>query len=155
MLALLGAAMAWPQAGSARSQGPFAPFSGAWRGSGHVSTSDGKVEAINCRARYEVSEGATEFNQTLVCASDSYRFDIHTSAVANGRDLNGNWQETTRNVGGPLTGEIAGGDFEGAVSGAGFTASVSLRSNGRVQAVEIRPQSSAITSVDVTLRRGN
>jgi hypothetical protein len=154
-VALVGSAIIAPQSTFAKQEGPFALFSGAWRGTGHVAASDGQVEPINCRANYDVSDGGTALSQSLVCASDSYRFDIHSSAVAEGRTLTGNWQETTRNVGGPLTGDIAGGDFEGSVSGAGFTASVSLRSNGRIQVVEIQPQATSISKVNVTLRHGN
>jgi len=154
-VALVSSAIVFPQSIFAQPKRPFELFSGSWRGSGHVATSDGQVEPINCRAHYDVSEGGTALSQSLVCASDSYRFDIHSSAVAEGRTLTGNWQETTRNVGGSLTGDIASGDFEGSVSGAGFTASVSLRTNGRVQVVEIQPQATSISKVDVTLRHGN
>jgi hypothetical protein len=151
-IAVVACCLSWPAFGAGRS-GPFAPFAGEWRGTGRVETSDGKTETISCRARYDISEEGEKLTQSLVCASDSYRFDIQSDASAEGDRVTGNWQETTRNVGGPLRGQVGSGDFEGAVDGPGFTATISLRSNGRRQAVEIRPQSQAITAVTITMKR--
>jgi hypothetical protein len=152
LMALAACCVAWPAFG-ARHAGPFAPFAGDWRGSGRVESSDGRSEPINCRARYDIAEGGTKLFQSLVCASDSYRFDIQCKVAAEGENVTGDWQETTRNVGGPLRGRVGDGDFEGSVDGPGFTATVSLRSNGRKQAVKIQPQAQSISAVIVTLRR--
>jgi hypothetical protein len=152
VIAVAVCCLAWPAFG-ARHAGPFAPFAGSWRGSGRVESSDGRSEPINCRARYDITEGGTRLAQSLVCASDSYRFDIQCSVAAEGDNVTGNWQETTRNVSGPLRGQIGDGDFEGSVDGPGFTATISLRSNGHRQAVAIRPQAQSISAVIVTLRR--
>ena len=155
--ALAGAVLVWPQPSVARRHegGPFAAFAGNWRGAGRVVTTDGRAEAISCRASNDVSEGGANLSQALVCASDSYRFDIRTSAVAEGGSVTGNWQETTRGVGGSLAGQIANGAFEGSVQGPGFTASVSYRSNGRTQTVVISPNNAGgISRVEATLRRG-
>jgi len=154
--ALAGAVLAWPQAGLARHEGPFAPFSGDWRGSGHVTTTDERAEAIGCRARGDVSQGGASLSQTLVCASASARFDIRFNAVAEGGRVTGTWQETTRGVSGNIAGQIVYGAFEGSVDAPGFGASVTYRSNGHAQAIVIRPNGGAggITSVEVSLRRG-
>jgi hypothetical protein len=151
-IAVATCCLVWPAFG-ARHAGPFAPFAGAWRGNGRVESSDGRSEPINCRARYDISEGGTRLAQSLVCASDSYRFNIQCDVAAEGDNVSGNWQETTRNVSGPLRGQIGDGDFEGSVEGPGFTAAISLRSNGHRQAVTIRPQAQSISAVIVTLRR--
>ena len=119
--ALAGALLVGPQASGARHQGPFAEFAGNWRGGGHVVTTDGRAETINCRARNEISQGGAGMSEALVCASDSARFDVRFSAVADGGSVTGNWQELTRNVGGTLQGQIANGAFEGTVSGGGLT----------------------------------
>jgi len=154
-VALASGLVAWPQMGFARHEGPFVEFAGNWRGGGHVVSTDGRTEAINCRARNDVSEGGASFSQALVCASDSYRFDIRTSAVAEGGSVTGTWQETTRGVGGNLAGQIGNGVFEGSVDAPGFGASVTYRSNGHAQTVVIRPNGGAggIASVEVSLRR--
>ena len=154
--ALAGAVLAWPQASVARHHagGAFARFAGEWRGAGQVVSTGGGAEAINCRARGDVSEGGESLSEGLVCASASARFDIRFNAVAEGESATGTWQETTRGVGGNLSGQIANGSFEGSVQGAGFTASVSYRSNGRTQNIVINPNNAGgIARVEATMRR--
>jgi hypothetical protein len=92
--------------------------------------------------------------QSLVCASDSYRFDIHSSVVADGESVQGDWQEATRNVSGSLKGSIQNGIFEGSVEGSGFTAQLSLRTNGHKQSVVIVPRGADIQKVDIALTHG-
>ena len=155
--ALAGAVLAWPQAGVAarHHEGAFARFAGEWRGAGQVVSTGGGAEAISCRARGDVSEGGESLSEALVCASASARFDIRFNAVAEGGSVTGSWQETTRGVGGNLSGQIEGGAFQGSVQGPGFTASVSYRSNGRTQSVVINPNGAGgIARVEATLRRG-
>src|SRR5579863_4429873 len=153
MLSLSGALATWPGVGVAAPRGPFRPFLGSWQGAGAITTSDGRSERISCRATYQDEEGDQSLTQSLVCASDAFRLNIESSVVANGRELQGQWQETTRNVQGQLSGEIARGDFEGVVSGPGFTAQISIRANGRLQVVRIQPSAGDIQSVDITLTR--
>jgi hypothetical protein len=143
------------QAGLAQSIGPFDKFLGYWRGSGHIVGSDGRSERITCRATYSESDGGDALSQSLVCASDSYRFDIHSYVVADGQSVQGHWDETTRNVTGHLTGQIKDGLFQGSVAGPSFTAEMSLRTNGRKQAVSITPQGGGITRIDLELLRAS
>jgi hypothetical protein len=152
---VLLASLAAPQEGVARSSGPFSKFSGSWRGDGEIVGADGSSERIACRASYQTAEDGASLAQSLVCASDSYRFDIHSNVVADDDRVRGDWQESTRNVSGNLKGSIQNGDFEGSVDGAGFTAQISLRTNGRKQSVVIVPQGADIQRVDITLRHGS
>ena len=133
--------------------GPFRPFLGSWQGVGKITTQDGRREPISCRATYEGGDGDQSLTQSLVCASDSFRLNIQSSATAEGGQLQGQWQETTRNVQGALTGQIASGDFEGQVSGPGFTAQISIRAGGRRQVVHIAPSAGDIQSVDISLSK--
>src|SRR5271155_4524133 len=155
--ALVGAVLAWPQASVAarHHEGAFARFAGDWRGAGQVVSTGGGAEAISCRARGDVSEGGESLSETLVCASASARFDIRVNAAAEGGSVTGTWQETTRGVGGNLSGQIGNGSFEGSVQGPGFNAPVSYRSNGRTQTIVINPNNAGgIARVEATLRRG-
>jgi hypothetical protein len=133
--------------------GPFRPFLGSWQGAGAITTQDGRREPISCRATYEGADGDQSLTQSLVCASDSFRLNIECSATAEGGQLQGQWQETTRGVQGSLTGQIGGGDFEGMVSGPGFTAQISIRAGGRRQVVHIAPSAGDIRSVDISLAK--
>lgn len=155
-LAALGLAVslaAWPTAGLPSPAGPFRPFLGSWYGRGAIRANNGQTESITCRATYEGADGDQSLEQSLVCASDTYRLNIESSATAEGSELQGQWQETTRNVQGQLSGEVARGDFEGMVTGPGFTAQISLRARGRKQTVHIAPSAGDIQSVDIVLTR--
>jgi hypothetical protein len=155
LLALIisGSGVLGQQVSAAHTINPFVDFFGSWRGTGHVVTSDGHSERIACRANYSESGGGKALSQSLVCASDSYRFDVHSYVIENDRGVEGYWQEATRNVTGQLTGEVAAGRFEGSIAGPSFTAHLSLRADGRKQAVSITPQGGDIVRVDIILSR--
>jgi hypothetical protein len=154
-LMIVASGALWAQAGVAHTSNPFAAFFGSWRGSGHVVGSDGHSERINCRATYSESNGGETLAQSLVCASDSYRFDVHSYVVADGRDVQGHWEETTRNVTGRLSGQVEDGQFDGSIAGPTFTAQMSLKTTGRRQAVSITPRGGDIAKVDIVLSREN
>ena len=133
--------------------GPFAFLAGTWSGSGTITTSNGGTERIRCRARYTVSEGGHAFEQSLTCASDSYKFEISCQAVAHGSTVTGMWQEATRNVNGTLSGTIRGQLIQAQVSAGSFSAGVAVTTSGRSQAVTIRPQGTDVTDVTVGLHK--
>ena len=70
---------------------------------GRVVLSDGQVERIRCQATDEVEDGGNAMRQQLRCASPSYHFDVRNT-VTHRQGMTGNWNETTRNVGGQVTG---------------------------------------------------
>ncbi|WP_375412586.1 hypothetical protein [uncultured Bradyrhizobium sp.] len=135
-LASLGA----PSIGYAQS-GPFAGMAGTWSGGGTVTLDDGSSERIRCRATYAVGAGGKTLNQSLNCASDSYRFNLSSNVVANGGSLSGTWSESSRGVSGNLEGRGSGGNFEIVASSPGFTANITLRTTGNKQSVVIRAES--------------
>ena len=65
--------------------GPFSGLAGYWSGAGTVTLDDGSTERIRCRASYAVGDNGAGLNQTLVCASDSYKFDLKTNVIAERR----------------------------------------------------------------------
>ena len=147
---LLGA----PLAAAQPAAGPFTKFDGSWRGSGQVIGSDGKHEKISCRAHYSIPPSGNALSQSLVCASDSYRFEVQSDVVVtDGHSVQGTWQETTRRASGDLVGQVADGQFQGNVSGTGFTAEISVRMSGARQAVTIVPHGSNIAKVDIVMSR--
>ena len=150
---LVGTALFWPQIGMAEADGPFAPLSGAWRGDGAATGADGKSERIACRATNTISFDKVNLTQSLVCASDSYRFDIRTSVFTDGHAVRGTWQEATRNVSGNFSGDMRDGSINGAVTAPGFTATVSIETTGDKERVTIVPQGSDIAKVEIALNR--
>jgi hypothetical protein len=121
--------------------GPFAGLAGVWSGGGTVTLDDGSTERIRCRATYAVGAGGNGLNQSLTCASDSYRFNLASNVVANNGSLSGTWSESSRNVSGNLEGRGSNGNFQVVASAPGFSASISLTTRGNKQSVTIRAES--------------
>lgn len=124
---------AYAQAPSA----PFAGMAGVWSGSGMISFEDGSKERIRCKATYAVSGDGTGLNQSLLCASDSYKFELKSDVKAKGGELSGNWAETTRGVTGSLQGRASAGKFNVDVSSPAFNAKLILTTTGNKQQVSI------------------
>jgi hypothetical protein len=140
-------------AASGQAAGPFSAFAGSFRGGGAVVGSDGHRERISCRANGAVGSAGAELSQTIVCASDSYKLDIHGRVVAEGGAVRGEWQESTRGVSGSIAGRVSDGNFSGNVSGGSFSAGVSLHASGRRLSFGLRPQGGDVASVSVSLSR--
>jgi hypothetical protein len=149
--ATLGAALPITFPSYAQS-GPFAGLAGVWSGGGTVTLDDGSTERIRCRATYAVGNGGNGLNQSLTCASDSYRFNLASNVVARGGSLSGTWSESSRGVNGNLEGQGANGNFQVVASAPGFTASISLRTTGNKQSVVIRSESQ-IRGASISLSR--
>jgi hypothetical protein len=132
--------------------GPFAGLAGVWSGGGIVTLDDGSTERIRCRATYAVGNGGNGLNQSLTCASDSYRFNLASNVVASGGSLSGTWSESSRNVSGNLEGRGSNGNFQVTASSPGFTANISLMTRGNRQSVVIRAESQ-FRGASITLSR--
>ena len=132
--------------------GPFVGMAGNWSGGGTVFLDDGSSERIRCRATYAVGAGGGGLNQSLTCASDSYRFVLASNVVAQGAVLSGTWSESSRGISGNLEGRGGNGIFQVVASAPGFTASLSLTTRGNRQSVVIRSDSS-IRSANIALSR--
>lgn len=140
-------------AAQAQSVHPFAGMSGVWSGRGTISLESGAREAIRCRATYAVREDGNALQQTLRCASDSYKIELTSNVVASGSKLTGTWSESTRNVSGDVQGTAAGGRFQVIVSAGTFSADLALTTKGNSQSVVIRSQGSEFKGANITLTR--
>lgn len=132
--------------------GPFATFAGSWSGTGTISMSDGSSERIRCRASYTVAGQGTGLQQTLRCASDSYRFDLSSDVTASGSNVSGTWSETSRGINGSLQGRAAGGRVDVLVEAAGFAASLTMTTNGNRQSVLLSSKGD-IKGVSISMTR--
>jgi hypothetical protein len=144
----LGAALILSVSAGHAQSGPFAGFNGSWSGNGTVALSDGTTERIRCKASYKVA--GANLKQTLQCASDSYKFDLSSDVTSQGDRISGNWSEASRNVNGELQGTAGNGQIEVFVQAAGFAASISLRTNGNKQTVQISSKGE-IRGVNITM----
>jgi hypothetical protein len=150
----LGATLFTLQASAAAAPGPFDKLLGSWRGSGQVVGRNGSADKIVCRASYSPSADGGSLSQTLLCASDSYRFDIRSFFVSDAQGVEGHWDELTRSVTGHVSGKIVDGQFDGTITGTGFSAAISLRTAGHKQTVTISPQDGDIAHVNISMTRG-
>jgi hypothetical protein len=150
--AVLGAAMLLSGSASYAQSAPFAGMAGVWSGSGTIMLDSGASERIRCRATYAVSSDGDGLNQNLVCASDSYKFDLKSDVIAKNGSLSGTWSEVTRNVTGSLEGRAGAGQFNVVVSAPAFTANLSMMTRGNKQTVSITSQSQ-IKGASISLSR--
>lgn len=155
MLILGAAAMLVAFAFSTQSQaqsGLFTGLAGVWSGGGTVTLDDGSSERIRCRATYAVGEGGHGLNQTLTCASDSYKFDLRSNVVAEGGQISGSWSEMSRNISGTVQGRGGNGLIQVIASAPGFNANISLTTRGNRQSVVIKSEGS-FRGATITLAR--
>src|SRR3954447_12169956 len=114
-----------PFSASYAQSGPFAGMAGVWSGGGTVTLDDGSSERIRCRATYAVGAGGNGLNQSLTCASDSYRFNLSSNVTASGGSLSGTWSESSRGINGNVEGSGGNGNFHVIASAPGFNANLS------------------------------
>lgn len=139
VMALFGATVSTSSTSYAQS-GPFAGLAGNWSGGGTVTLDDESTERIRCRASYAVGAGGSGLNLNLVCASDSYKFDLKGNVISDRGALSGTWSESSRGVNGTLEGRGSNGNFQVAASAAGFNANISLTTRGARQSVGIKAE---------------
>ena len=116
-------------------------------------TVNGRPERLRCRVSYAIAPSDTALQQNLVCASDSYRFDIASNVIERGGRLSGQWTERSRNIVGNVTGTINGNRINTQVEATGFSANLTLTTNGNRQTVLIRPRNYEISEIALSLVR--
>jgi hypothetical protein len=131
---------------------PFAGLAGSLTGSGTISLSDGSKERLRCRATYSVSSSDSQLQQTLRCASDSYRFDLSSGVVSERGAISGTWSETSRNISGSLSGRASGGSIAASVEAPGFSANLMVTTRGNHRSFSIVSQGD-IRNVSITMVR--
>lgn len=131
---------------------PFAGLAGSWTGSGSISLSDGSKERLRCRATYQVSAGDARLQQSLRCASDSYRFELNSDLVSQQGTIAGTWSETSRGISGSLAGRARSGAISAVADAPGFSANLSVATRGNRQSFSIVSQGD-IRNVSITMVR--
>lgn len=135
--------------------GPFTPLAGEWSGRGRIYLSDGHEEGVRCRARNNVGANGNQMQQSLRCASESYNFELRSDVEQRNGVIQGNWSESTRSIGGEVSGRVRGGTIEVVVRSSSFSATLTLQAHGNRQSVTIRPSDrSQFNSASITLARG-
>ena len=134
---------------------PFIRLEGAWSGGGTIQMQDGSSERLRCRANYDVLEAGSNLQLRIRCASESYNFNLQSSANYTRGRVTGVWSESTLNAGGTLSGRAEDGHISVLADGRTFSATLTLTTRGNRQSVAIRardPQSSVV-GASIDLRR--
>ena len=139
----------------ARGNGPFSDLAGHWSGSGTIRLANGAAERIRCKASYAVEASGIAAQQSLRCASASYRLEVSSNFVSKGGALSGSWTEATRGVSGNITGRASASQVVANVWGAGFAARLDILTRDSRQSVTIVPQQGTdVAAVSITLHKG-
>lgn len=137
------------------SAAPFAGLSGHWSGGGTITMANGATERLRCKATYAVNATGNAAEQTVRCASASYRVEISSNVISEGGSLSGSWAEATRGLSGNVSGRATSTEILANVTGAGFSARLDVRTQGNKQSVTIRPQGGTdVAAVSIALSKG-
>lgn len=153
LLFLLGAA------GSGYSQHatPFDRLAGQWTGRGTIDLANGTHETIKCRATYDVLEQQKNLQLNIRCASESYSFDLRSSATYSGGNVTGSWTESTRNAAGTISGKANAERLQVNAKSPSFSANLTVTTHGDHQSVVIQPEEppTSVKRVVLSLKRGD
>jgi hypothetical protein len=131
---------------------PFAALAGSWSGAGTIRKSTGGSERIRCRATYSPSGNSLSLH--IRCASDSYNTDRSASVASQGGSISGSWQESSRGVGGNVSGQVSGGGASvHAVASGPVTSTITVRTTGSHQSVFIHTPGTEVPEVSVSMSR--
>jgi len=137
-----------------RAEGPFADLPGSWTGTGTIALSNGAKERIRCRATYRLDSSSVDLRLELSCTSDSYKFELQSRITYSDQAISGSWNETTRGVGGTITGTAAGAQIRARAEGQTFTALLAMNTRGTKQTVSIQSPGSEMSEIRIDLTRG-
>lgn len=151
-VAVATAVLVWGCASANAQSAPFAGLAGQWKGAGTISLSDGAKERLRCKASYQVSRGEARLQQSLRCASDSYRFDLSTDVTSQQGQVAGAWSEASRNISGSVVGRENAGSISAVVDAPGFRAQLSVSTRGNRQSVSLASDSD-IRAVEISMNR--
>jgi hypothetical protein len=155
VLALALAVLASPGLAQQPDEGhPFAGLPGAWAGTGTIALSNGAKERIRCRATYRLDNDVSNLRLELSCTSDSYKFELQSQLAYDDRTISGQWNETTRGVGGMIKGSAVGSRIQARAEGQTFTAILAMNTRGPRQSVSIESPGSEMSKITIELTRG-
>jgi hypothetical protein len=154
---LLTAAAFMLVAFSATSQpaNPLAKFGGNWTGNGLIYLSNGTKERIRCRGGFTLSDilNISSLKMDLLCAGDSYNFELSSDLRHNSGVVSGTWTEKRRGFNGEIMGTINGDHINVVAASQTFNATLEIINMGDKQQVRVTSPGGEITDVLIGLNR--
>ena len=115
---------------------------------------DGSHEPVRCKSSFKVASGSSELDTSVVCASDSYKFNLTSRVVAQGHSFSGSWQEETRQIQGDVQGQIPSpGTLQASLNTVGGGIQIGARADGKQMAITIQSQGTEVQGVSINLRK--
>jgi len=133
--------------------GPFTDLAGSWGGDGTLMRKDGTSERLRCQARYDVGGSGEQVTLRIICASDSFKFDLTGYLNSTGDAVSGQWSEPNYNSTGSMDGHVGHGRITAHAVGNTFSASLSVNTQGSRQSVTIQPEATDVTRVSLTFQK--
>jgi hypothetical protein len=155
IFAVLLSLLASPSLAQRPVEGPFAALPGSWTGTGTISLSSGAKERIRCRATYRLEGSSADLRLEISCTSDSYRFELASHITYSDQAISGSWNETTRGVGGTISGSATGSQIRARAEGQTFSAILAMNTRGSRQTVSIQSPGSEMSGISIELTRGS
>lgn len=134
-------------------ESPLLALGGSWSGQGSINFNDGTKERIRCRSNYTPDGTGAKLKLELRCASDSYKFELNGNVAYENGQISGNWNETSRNAAGDITGTASAGKIEVRAVGQTFAAFLNISTRGSSQSVSIKSPGSTMQEVQITLAK--
>ena len=142
-----------PQAYAQSKDSPILALGGNWLGNGSINFSDGHKERIRCRSDYSPDAAGDNMKINLVCASDSYKFELAANVQYQGGQISGMWNERTRNAAGNLSGKASPGNISVNAIGQTVAAILNISTQGDSQTVRIESPGSTVSAVTISMTR--
>ena len=152
-LVALWSLAAAPQALAQSKDSPLLALGGSWSGQGSINFNDGTKERIRCRSNYTPDDSGNKLRLELRCASDSYKFELNGNVIYKDGQISGNWNETSRNAAGDITGTANAGHIDVRAVGQTFAAFLNINTRGSSQSVSIKSPGSTMSEVSITLAK--
>ena len=134
-------------------ESPLLALGGSWSGQGSINFNDGTKERIRCRSNYTPDGAGAKLKLELRCASDSYKFELNGNVIYDNGQISGNWNETSRNAAGDITGTASATKIEVRAVGQTFAAFLNITTRGSSQSVSIKSPGSTMSEVQITLAK--
>lgn len=143
-----------PRPAPVQKEAPFKELPGRWVGEGRIGMTEGKTEAVKCRATYFVNGTGDELKQNIRCASAGGKVEVKSNVLAKEGRLSGTWNELVYNLGGDMTGEVTQRGFRIVVRGGDLTANMDVIVMNDRQIVEIQFFNSSLRGLTLILKKG-
>ena len=151
--ALMALALSGAPAKAQPKESPLLALGGSWSGQGSINFNDGTKERIRCRSNYTPDSTGAKLKLELRCASDSYKFELNSNVAYDNGQISGNWNETSRNAAGDISGTATPGRIEVRAVGQTFAAFLNIATRGTSQTVSIKSPGSTMSEVQITLAK--